>query len=103
MQTEFMINDGFKSLAFDSCFYYKWCGSERIIIILYVDDYWIGVNSGSKEGELFISHFSDKFPVKQNNGEAFLGINIEWTDAGDCILNVQNQFEAVLEAFNMAE
>ena len=103
MQKEFMTSEGFKSLAFDSCFYYKWCGSELIIVILYVDDYCIGVNFGSDEGELFISRFSDKFPVKRNNGEAFLGINIEWTDAGDCILNVQKQFEAVLEAFNMAE
>ena len=48
----------------------------------------IEVNFGSDEGELFISRFSDKFPVKRNNGESFLGINIDWTYTGDCILNV---------------
>ena len=98
---EFLIKNGYIRSYSDPCMFYKIVGSDKIIFVIHVDDFFIIVSIESLYIEL-IEIVKTKYEIVENiNMESFLGYNILYNEDGSITITQPGFLSKLLKEYNL--
>jgi hypothetical protein len=100
---KFLTDDNFQPTSFDKCLYYKWVGTQLMLIGLYVDDFRVAADS-EELLQAFINKFNNTFETSTNDNQKYLGMNIiHDREQGLMTINQAQFIEDALIKYNLTD
>jgi hypothetical protein len=101
----FLVSQDFKFTAADPCLFYRWSqdGTSLSLVALYVDDFRCAFDNPT-ERAIFKNNFEAVFPIKELNGEYYLGMMcIHDRVNGTMSVSHETYIDNMLDRFNMTD
>ena len=92
-----LVSGGYVRSVYDRCLFYKWESCTRFIYILvHVDDFHCSATSPELLDE-FSNHLRCRYDITENDGNGYLGMEIESLPDGGKVFTRQKQLQALLD------
>lgn len=98
-----VMNDlGFQQSVADPCMFYCTSDTEKLIVVLYVDDGLVVGTSKTTINE-FLTNLASKFKITIESSSSFLNISIGRQDDGSIFIGQKAYAESILKRFNLED